>query len=184
MEAQLRPQEVGRRGRRTISRQEQSVGVDRSRMDDRDDLTLELAKDALAVVSPDEMQLIDAVGPELLQSVDAGGRGDGSLGFGFAEVAMSTAALYASRAVVEMLVEIGRDVAKDEAKGFLRKAAGAIRARRSKQVDAQEMQEPLPTQYITGARQQAYDRAIAVGLDEGRASLLADAISESLRTAV
>ncbi len=153
-------------------------------MNARDDLTLELAREALAAVSPEELPLIDAVGPELLLAADSGKAGDGSLGFGVAEIAMSTAALIGSRVVVDFLVkEVAKSVVADEAAAMLRRIAKSIRGRRDPAPDDSDEQMVLTSEQIAQARGLAYARALAVGVDDVRAALLADAIAGSFHSA-
>jgi hypothetical protein len=153
-------------------------------VDERDDLTLELARKAVTAVSPDELPLIDAVGPELLQAADSGKGSDGSLGFGVAEIAMSTAAMLASRVVVDFLVmEVAKGVIVDEASGWLRRAARSIGGRREAAEPAKVDPPVLEREQVAHARSLAYARAIAVGVDEARAALLADAIAGSFQVA-
>ncbi|MBW3634525.1 MAG: hypothetical protein KY456_16020 [Chloroflexi bacterium] len=149
----------------------------------RDEMTLELAKNALSAVSPEELPLIDSVGSELLCSVDAGGGDDGSLGFGGAEIVMSTAVLFVSRAVVDMLLDATKSVITEEASGFLRRLARFIRLRRAAPGGEVTERPALSREHIEQVRGLAYERAVAVGVDTTRASLLADAMAGSFSTA-
>ena len=72
-------------------------------MAEQDDLTLELARQGLAAVSPEEIPLLDALGPELLASADEPNRGDGALGFGGIEIVLASVVVAVAKAVVERL---------------------------------------------------------------------------------
>ena len=159
-------------------------------MDDQDDLALELAKQGLAAVGPEEIPLLDAVGPELVASADATAQSDGSLGFGLPDISLATVAIAAAKEVVVVLIECAKKYAVDEGTGFIGKLVAKLHAHGQdaknhdgKDEAGEKVKAPiLEPEDLQRARGVAYRRAVDAGLDPAKAGLLADAIVGALAT--
>jgi len=157
-------------------------------VDDRDDLALELAKQGLTVLSPEEVPILEAVGPELVAAPDAAPRGDGSLGFGLPDVSLATVAVAAAKEVVVVLIECAKKYAVDEGTGLIGKLVAKLRlhgkdGKRVEEPSEEKAKEPiLEPEDLERARNVAYTRAVDSGLDDAKAGLLADAIVGALAT--
>src|ERR1044072_6478925 len=93
-------------------------------------MTLELAKCALEVASPEEVALIDAFGLDLIAGAGLSARRDGSLGFGGLEVMTSTAmGILTSKAVVDSLPQIAQKFAVERGVGLLKRLADRLKGR-------------------------------------------------------
>jgi hypothetical protein len=141
-------------------------------MDERDELTIELAKSALEVISPEEVPLLDAIGPDLLLGVGQAAHGDGALGFGGLDVMTSTTmALLSSKAVVKVLTEIAQKFAVDQGVGLLKRLVDRLKGGPAHADPIKLSEEELAL-----TRTVALEQAVGAGVDPARAALIADAI--------
>jgi hypothetical protein len=147
-------------------------------MAEQDDLTLELARQGLAAVSPEEIPLLDALGPELLASADEPNRGDGALGFGGIEIVLASVVVAVAKAVVEVITDVAKKYAAEEGTGLIHRLVEFFRSRHD---DAKDTPKPvLDPDELARAREVAHQRAVDLGVDEPKASVLADAIVGAL----
>ena len=143
------------------------------------DLARELAALSLEQAAPEELVLFPEVSEEYFRDPDgvlnAQAR-DEAVGFGL-DIAMLTPYLLAvATPVVQFLASIVRDTAEEEVKTSM---AGAIRRllRRDTTAPAAPANQPaLSTEEARQVRRTAYDQARGLGLDDERASVLADSI--------
>lgn len=137
--------------------------------------SLALSELVLADLSPAELPLIEAIGPQLLAA--SGSRRDGSLGMGVDEFTWAVAVLPVATSVVEWLMEQARDFAADEVG---RRTKALLEWFRSQREIGRETAAPPPTLPLEAAqrvREVAYQKALAAGVEEARASLIAEAIA-------
>jgi len=142
------------------------------------DLARELAALSLEQAAPEELVLFPEVSEEYFRDPDgvlnAQAR-DEAVGFGL-DIAMLTPYLLAvATPVVQFLASIVRDTAEEEVKTSM---AGAIRRllRRDTTPAVPANQPALSTEEARQVRRTAYDQARGLGLDDERASVLADSI--------
>lgn len=153
------------------------------------DLVDELARAALQQAAPEELVLFDETAadfhrdPKLLRR---GGGGDEAVGFGLEMVLLTPYVLAAGTAVIRFLASIASDAVRDELKPLI---AGPIRrlirhdAPPGQRAGAPKNAAPAPglsAEQAREVRRVALQRAKEVGLDDGRASLLADAVVGAL----
>lgn len=141
-------------------------------MDERSTVTLGLSAVLLDEVDRAQLPLLDALGEELVEQ-DGRSAGDGSLGFGVAEVAWIAAVVPVSKVVVEFLLDVLKDAVKDALKERVTKVLAALGARK-------KAPEALPQDVVSRAQDVAFRHGLTVGLDESRARLLAAAVAGSL----
>lgn len=141
-------------------------------MDERDAVTLGLSAVLLSEVDEAQLPLLDVLGADLLQ-VKGPSSGDGSLGFGVAEVAWLTVVVPVAGAVVDFLLDVLKDAVKDTLKDRVAAVLGALGRRK-------KPPEQLPHDVVNRAQDVAFRHARTVGLDEPRARLLAAAVAGSL----
>jgi hypothetical protein len=147
-------------------------------MAEQDDLTLELAREGLAAISPEELPLLDALGPELVASADEPNRGDGALGFGGIEIVLASVVVSVAKVVVDVIVEAAQKYAAEEGTGLVHRLVQFFRSRHD---DAEATPKPvLDPAELARAREVAHQRAVDLGVDETKASVLADAIVGAL----
>jgi hypothetical protein len=151
-------------------------------VDDLDEVTLALSGLVLDQLEPSEAQLLDAVGPELLQSVDAGPGRDGSLGFGGLEIIFAFVVIKISREVLrrvlDVLLEGASKVAGDQLGDVMKQLLAALKSKRRGVTP--EATVALSGDEVGRVREVAFSSAVKLGLDETRARLLADAMGGAL----
>jgi hypothetical protein len=138
---------------------------------------LSLSKLVLAEISPAEIPLVDAIGPTLL-AADGRQRKDGSLGMGIEAVALAVVVVPVCKTVVLWLFEQLTDQAAEQTGHWTRRLLDRLAGRRESDGAAQE--DDLPPEAIRRIREVAYRRAVAAGVDEPRAGLIADAVAGAI----
>ena len=147
-------------------------------MEDFDDATLALSALVLADVSPDDVPLLDAVGPELLVAADAGPGKDGALGFGGVDAVLAMVVITVSKHVLAYVGEVAKHFAVEQGGNWLKRLASALHKRRAG--DATVAVPELSADELARVRAVAFTSACRLGVDESRAQLLADAMSGAL----
>jgi hypothetical protein len=146
-------------------------------VDDLAEATLALSTLVLADVSPDEVALVDAVGPELLEAADAGPGNDGALGFGGVETVFAMVVITVSKHVLTYLGEVVHDFAVDQGGNWLKRCVTAWQKKRA----GDAVEAPLlSADEVARVRDVAFNSARTFGVDENRARLLADAMGGAL----
>ena len=151
------------------------------------DAILGLSATVLERVDAQQIELLDVLGPGLVEARTNGK--DGALGFGEADVAWLTAVVPVASVVVDVLLEAAKGVAGDLVKDGATAAVRRLRERRqsrARSVDGAEPDlntiVPLPAELLERAQSRAYEHALEVGLDVQRAQTLAKAVADSLGT--
>ena len=141
-----------------------------------DELTIEFARELVARAQPDELPVLDAMAETLLrEGTELEARSDGSLGFGIELVAVVSAAVPVAKAVGVFLVSVATSVAADAVQDSMKERLRKMAKRKKESPE-------LPADVVSRAREVAMARAVSLGLDDGRASLLADAVTGALTT--
>lgn len=141
-----------------------------------DELTLELARELVARADPDELPMLEAIAPTALeQGVELRERSDGTLGFGVELVTIASISLPVAKAVGGFLVGVlSAGLADAVSSGLTTEARKRFKRR-------QEAPPPSP-EVVERARKLAFEHSRTLGLDDSRASLLADAVAGCLTT--
>jgi hypothetical protein len=143
---------------------------------DERSLISELARRAVETAAPEELVLFAETADDFFRDPEASVRMDAreeAVGFGLELAMLTPYVLAAATAVVELLAAVVQESVKEEAKApitqLLRRLLGRARA-------APNEVAPLTDAQRRKVRDTAYGRARDLGLDEGRAHVLADAI--------
>lgn len=138
---------------------------------------LSLSELVLKQVSPAEVPLVEAIGPQILAAGGRRGRTDGALGMGVDEFTWLVAVLPVTNAVVDFLVERAKEVAADEVKQSTTALLAWLREFRGKPAADRATNPPiLSPDLAVRVREVAYQKSLAGGVDTARARLIADAI--------
>lgn len=141
-----------------------------------DELTLELARELVARADPDELPMLEAIAPVALsEGTELRGRSDGSLGFGIELVTIASISLPVAQAIGGFLVTV---LSAGAADAVSEGVTTEVRKRFKRRTDA----TPPPADVVNKARKVAFEHSKTLGLDEGRATLLADAVAGALTT--
>jgi hypothetical protein len=155
------------------------------------DLVGELARAVLQQAAPEELVLFDEVAADYYRDpalLRRRGRGDEAVGFGLELALLTPYVLAVGTAVIQFLASVVADAVRDELKPVV---AGPIRRliRPGAPVDQRPGEENaaaspgLNEAQAREVRRLALRRAKEVGLDDGRAALLADALVGALYVA-
>ena len=141
------------------------------------DVTLGLSAELLQKVSPAELPLLDALGPELV--TERPRASDGALGFGEAELSWVMAGVPVATVVGSLLLDAAKSAATDVLKEWSTEKLRQLRNRDTKSAP----QPAAATELIDTAGRRAFEHALLLGLSEERAALLADAVRGALMPA-
>jgi hypothetical protein len=145
-------------------------------MDQTQDAALGLAALVLDQLSPPEVPLVEVVGPSLL---DGPPDGDGALGFGVQDLPWLVVAVPVSKAAVDVMLGMAKEIAVEQlsrpVSSWVHRLSGI--GRREIVVAAAEA---LPIEVVTRVHAAAYRKALAIGVEETRARLMADAVAGTL----
>jgi hypothetical protein len=155
------------------------MGTDALSSDESRAIARELAALSLEDAAPEELVLFPEISEDYFRDPDGVIKSqsrDEAVGFGL-DIAMLTPFLLAvATPVVQFLVGVVEETAKEEAKMSV---AGAVRRlfRRDLGVAAKpDTRSALSTEQARRVRQIAYEQARGLGVDEERADLLADSL--------
>ena len=151
-------------------------------MDDRNDASLALSKLLLEQLSPTEIPLVDVLGPTLVEPGHQPAAGDGALGFGVGDVAWLVAVVPTAGVVVDILLDIAKNVTVDYISGPVVAWLGVLTGRQRKS-EPRQAPAPLSPDVLARVHQEAYRQGLAVGLEDTRARLMADAVAGTLSMA-
>lgn len=140
--------------------------------------TLSLSELVLREISPAELPLVEAIGPQILAADGRSGRTDGALGMGIDEFAWVVAVLPVTNAVIDFLVERAKQFAADEVSQRTTALLEWFREARSKPAKQSATAPPiLSPDLAVQVRDIAYQKSLAGGVDAVRAGVIADAIA-------
>ena len=146
-----------------------------------DELTIELARAAVADASPHELDVFDLLAEGYREDgISFDDRGDGALGFGADVIETAMAAIPVAKVVGLVLEAAAADLVKDGAvAGF---KALMRRRLRNKAGGAEPVPtEPaIPVEVVSRARETALQQASSIGLAPEKAQLLANAVAGAL----
>lgn len=159
---------------------------------DDEELVRELAQIALSQVAPEELAIFDETADEFFADPDAvlaPQHRDEAVGFGLDAALATPFVLAVVMPVIHYLVSTVADAAKDEASTTVKSLVKRLFRRLGNDAEAPKAKPPggevrkpgddddgLTADEAAQVRAIAYDRALAVGLPEAQARLLADAV--------
>jgi hypothetical protein len=145
---------------------------------DEQNLVRELAQSVVAEAAPDELVVFDETAEEYFadpdQTLDAQGR-DEAVGFGIDLALLTPFVLAVATPVIKLLATMVHDAVKSEGQPVVTALVRRL-LRRGPDAGANDRVVALTADQVSRVRDVAFDRGRAVGLPEGRAALLADAI--------
>lgn len=155
-----------------------------------EELVRELAQIALNQIAPEELAVFDETADEFFEDPDAvlsPEHRDEAVGFGLDAALATPFVLAVVMPVVQYLVATVAEAAKDEAsttvKGLVKRLFRKLRAdddvepqRDAEPLTVDDDEDGLTADEAAQVRAIAYDRALAIGLPEAQARLLADAV--------
>jgi hypothetical protein len=147
-----------------------------------DECSLALSEIVLAEVSPVEVPLVEAIGPQLL-AVDGRPGRDGSLGMGVEAFAFAVVVLPVANTVVAWLAEQAKDFATEQVGQQARALLDWLRQRRStgeRPAPAAAARPALAPEVARRVREVALRKSLAAGVDTAKAELIADAVAGAL----
>jgi hypothetical protein len=139
-------------------------------------LVSELAEIAVEAVAPEELALFEETTEDYFRDPDATLRADGrdeAVGFGLDLALLTPYILAVATPVVHLLATLIQDSIKEEVKPSI---AQVVRRLLRREAAPSTEIPPLTDAQRRQVRVTAYDRARNLGLDEGRANVLADAV--------
>jgi len=154
-----------------------------------DELSFELTRAVLEQVSPEEVPMVDALGLEFVEAASAPHGGDGALGFDVASLSMAVAASSCAVLVKDYLIELakaaatelGKSLAAEQGPNLIKSLVKALRRKRGAEKDKPPTTAvQLDPAEISEVRKRAFAHAQRIGMDEAKATLLADALAGSL----
>jgi hypothetical protein len=140
------------------------------------DLQVELTAAVLAQKAPDELVLLEETSAEFFDDPEAAlsPAREESVGFGVEIVFLTPFILAIARPVVDFLLELAAEATQDAVKPS---AVAWVRKLFRLEQDQAGPAAALTADQLRTVRQIAYSKAQALGLEEGRAAELADAIA-------
>lgn len=144
---------------------------------DNDELSGELARHVLEQVAPDELVIFDQTAEDYFanrQAVLDPRRREETVGFGLDLALLTPYVLAVAGAVVPWLGATVAEAAGEESKAVV--TSWVRRLFRRSQQASREPVEPLSIEQARKVREIAYQRAKALGLPDGNAVLIADAV--------
>ncbi|MEO8697583.1 MAG: hypothetical protein ABI658_29045 [Acidimicrobiales bacterium] len=139
-------------------------------------MTIDLARALVSELAPDELPIFEATAPSYDdEHMDSVQFADGQIGFGADVVTLSVIAIPVARFVGKLVEAMVVGALTEGAKVSLR---DSLKKRMTK--DKSPAVDALPAEVVQRARAAAFDQAAALGLEPGRAQLLADAIAGCL----
>jgi hypothetical protein len=150
-----------------------------------DELSFELTRAVLTQISPDEVPMVDALGLEFVEAASAPHGGDGALGFDVESLSYAVAASSCAVLVKDYLIELAKAAATELGKSLASEQGPslvkALRRKRGAEKDKQPTSSVhLDPAEINEVRKRAFAHAQRIGMDEAKATLLADALAGSL----
>jgi hypothetical protein len=139
---------------------------------------LSLALIILDDIAPEEVPVLEALGPDLARSDALISSSDGALGFGVEEFAWSVVALPVSKAVVSFLVDQAKEAVSDSIKEQTKELLERWKARGAHDTKA-VANLSIPSEMPEQVRDVAYRHGITIGLLPEQAALLADAVQNA-----
>lgn len=137
--------------------------------------------------------MVDALGLEFVEAASAPHGGDGALGFDVASLSMAVAASSCAVLVKDYLLELakaaatelGKSLAAEQGPNLIKGLVKALRRKRGAEIEKDKAKPTAPAVQldpaeITEVRKRALAHAQRIGLDEAKATLLADALAGSL----
>jgi hypothetical protein len=146
----------------------------------------ELAREALATASPDELPILDETADLYFDDPAAAlepGRGEGTVGFGLELALLGPFVVHAAVAAVRWLASVVADSAQEEGAEAVRQGVRALIGRLAgRHPEPGGAPHALALSDADVARLRAVTRssATSAGLDEARAGLVADAVVGAL----
>ncbi len=140
----------------------------------RDEFAGELGRRVIAVIAPQELPLFDETWRALGGRSRRARRREEPLGFGLPEAGDVLVTAVASGVITTVLQDLGKDAGSRLAR------LARLRLRRRPALTGQP--DPLPPQRLAEIRKIAHAKARKLGLNERRASALADAVVSELAT--
>jgi hypothetical protein len=135
----------------------------------QDEYAAELGRRVIAALAPRELPLFDETWQALGGRSRRARRREEPLGFGLPEAGDVLLTAVASGVITTVLQDLGKD-------------AGSKLARLRRKPAAAQRPDPLPPQRLAEIRKVAHAKARKLGLDERRATALADAVVSELAT--
>jgi hypothetical protein len=149
---------------------------------DEQNLVRELAQTVVAQEEPDELAVFDETADEYFadpeRALEAQER-DEAVGFGIDLALLTPFVLAVATPVIQLLVTMVQDAVRSEAQPVITALVRRLLHRGPTEPDAggADRVVALTADQVSRVRDVAFDRGRAVGLPEGRAALLADAIA-------
>jgi hypothetical protein len=147
-------------------------------VDELDEATLALSALVLGEVSPEEVPLIDAIGPDLLQAAEAGPGSDGALGFGGLETVLAMVVIAVSKEVLQYVGDVVHAVAVEHGGSWIKRLVTALNNKRHG--DEGAAVPLLSAEEVVRVREVAFTSAVNLGVDASQARVLADAMGGAL----
>lgn len=172
---------------RQSRRQGRMDGVPAAPAPDDQDLVTELARTVIGRVAPDELAVLPIVAQDYFAdpdgTLDPRDR-DHPLGFGLDLVLLSPYVLAVATPVVQFLGSLATDIAKDLAKDLAKDNAKPIVHDIVRRMFHRGLQQQAPVMLtpdqVDRVHEHSYRTGLALGLADGQARLLADALAGNI----
>ncbi|AQA04954.1 hypothetical protein BVC93_23945 [Mycobacterium sp. MS1601] len=145
-----------------------------------DELSFELARAAVAQLSPAELPVLDGLGIEFVEASSAPTGGDGALGFDVTQLTFAVVASQCAVASASVVAEFFKAAAGESGTSLAKALASRIKQRRQSASAVPKPPVPLDPALLMEVRKRAFEQARQSGLDESAAKLMADALVGSL----